>query len=891
MNRFKQGHSWVAVFFGLCLLLLLPNTSYAKQPESSYWFPDQLMKWSPETDPNAQFNRSKIPLAKREVLYGVNDHAQSEAKLVALSALNSNTSGVPSQGGKEFFANTFSYWQYVDLMVYWAGSSGEGIIVPPSADVIDASHKNGVPILGNVFFPPTVYGGKYEWVDQMLSQREDGSFPAADKLLEVASYYGFDGWFINQETEGGDPESAKKMKDFLIYLQQQKPKGMQIMWYDSMTEDGKISWQNHLTDKNDSFLQDGEARVSDSMFLNFWWRDQESSFNKAHGLGRNPYDLHTGIDVEARGTSTSIPWQGIFPEGKAPFTSLGIYRPDWAFKTAATMEEFYQKENEFWIGNSRNPSNTMDNGAWKGMAHYFNAKTAINELPFVTHFNTGSGKFFSVDGKIVNNQSWNNRSLQDILPTWRWLKEGGQNVNVEFDWDTAYYGGSSLKLSGAIDPSNPTHLKLYKTNLPIQKDTEISMTYKTAAKNPHLKLGISFIDNPDQFIFFDVKKHSKNQWMTETFKLKKYSGKKIAAISLLAESDTELKDYEMNIGEIKVSNKKAKQNGNSPQQGKVRNITFDKGIYADVSLAWDPSESDDVSHYEIYRRLPNNEKELVGATPNHVYFLSAMKRFEKESQTVLEIVTVNKEYTRSEPVEVTFEWPPYPKPEADFRADKTIAAPGEPVQFSNASSEVTEEVEWHIEGGTPAVSSDENPVVTYAEEGVYSVTLIAKNSEGESILTREAYITISESAKEIKNVALNKTAIASGQCAPSEGPSFAVDGKVTDNSKWCALGQAPHWLNLDLGDRYAISKFMVRHAQAGGEPQAFNTQGFRIEVSLDGDNWTEAVRITDNTEGVSEHSISLTNARFVRLWIDKPTQGSDQAARIFEFEVYGYPNQ
>lgn len=891
MYRLKKGHSLLAVFFGLYLLLLMPNTSYAKQPESSYWFPEQLLNWTPENDPDAEFNRSQIPLAKREVIYGVNEHAQSDAKLVALSALNSHTSGVPSQGGKEYFANTFSYWQYVDLMVYWAGSSGEGIIVPPSADVIDASHKNGVPILGNVFFPPTVYGGKYEWVEQMLTQREDGSFPAADKLLEVASYYGFDGWFINQETEGGDPEAAQKMKEFLVYLQEHKPEGMQIMWYDSMTKDGKIDWQNHLTDKNSGFLQDGETRVSDSMFLNFWWRDQQSSNNKAMELGRNPYDLYTGIDVEAKGTSTSVPWQGIFPEGKAPNTSLGIYRPDWAFKTAATMEEFYQKENEFWVGSSGNPSSTSDNGAWKGMAHYFTAKTAIQGLPFVTHFNTGSGKFFAVDGNVVSKQSWNNRSLQDILPTWRWLKEGGQGVDVDFDWETAYYGGSSLKLSGTIDPKNPTHLKLYKTNLPIQKDTEISLTYKTESKNPHMKLGVSFMDNPDQFIYLDIKKHSDNQWMTETFKLKKYSGKKIAALSLLVESDTELKDYEMNIGEIKVHNKKEKQkDGNSPQQGKVSNITFDKGIYADVSLAWDRSETDDVNHYEIYRRLPNNEKEFVGATPNHVYFLSDMKRIEKESHTVLEIVAVNKEFNRSEPVEVTFEWPPYPKPESDFRADKTIAAPGEKVQFFNASSEVTEEVEWQFEGGTPAVSNEENPVVTYAEEGVYSVTLIAKNSEGESVLTKEAWITISESAKDIKNVALNKTAVASGQCAASEGPRYAVDGKVTDNSKWCALGQAPHWLKLDLGDQYGISKFIVRHAEAGGEPQAFNTQAFRIEVSADGENWTEAVKVTDNTGAASEHSISLINARYVRLWIDKPTQGSDQATRIFEFEVYGYPN-
>ncbi|QCJ45334.1 PKD domain-containing protein [Bacillus sp. S3] len=879
----------MAAFFGLCFILLWPNASLAKQPESSYWYPEQLLNWTPEKDPNAVFNRSQIPLAKREELYKVNDHAQSDAKVVALSALNPTTSGVPSQGGKDFYANTFSYWQYVDLMVYWAGSAGEGIIVPPSADVIDAAHKNGVPILGNVFFPPTVYGGKAEWVNQMLTQREDGTFPAADKLLEAANYYGFDGWFINQETEGGNVQTAIKMQEFLVYLQKHKPQDMQIMWYDSMTKDGRINWQNALTDKNSSFLQDGNKRVSDSMFLNFWWRDQQSSAAKAQELGRSPYDLFTGIDVEANGTNTTIPWQGIFPEGKAPLTSLGIYRPDWAFKTAETMEQFYQKENEFWVGKSGNPASTNENGTWKGMAHYFTAKTAVEELPFVTHFNTGSGKFFAVDGQTVSEQSWNNRSLQDLLPTWRWLKEGGQAVDVDFDWETSYYGGSSLKLSGAIDANNPTQIKLYKTNLPIQKDTEIALTYKTDLKKPNMKLGVSFTDNPDQFVFFDVKKQSHQQWMTDSFKLKKYSDKNIAAISLLVESDSGVKDFTTNIGEIKVYNKQEKHNRvQAPKQGKVSNTEFNKGIYADVALAWEPSNSD-VSHYEIYRTLPNHEKEFVGATPNHVYYLSKLRRNGKESSTDLEIVAVNKEFKRSEPAAVTFDWPSYPKPKADFRADQTVAAPGDKIQFFDTSSEVTEAVEWHFEGGTPSVSNEKNPVVTYEKEGVYPVTLIAKNSEGESILTKEAMITISAAAKDIKNVALNKMAIASGQCAPSEAAQYALDGNV--KSKWCALGDAPHWLKVDLGGQYSIAKFVIHHAQAGGEPGAFNTQAFRIEVSTDGENWTEAMKVTDNSAAVSEHSITLTNARFIRLWTDKPTQGGDQAARIYEFEVYGFPTK
>ncbi|UOK58749.1 hypothetical protein MGI18_06455 [Bacillus sp. OVS6] len=100
MVRSKKGLCSIVVFLSVCFVIFMPSGSFAAQPESSYWFPEQLLKWSPESDPDAPFNRSTIPLADRETLYNVNSNAQSEAKLVALSALNKNTSGVPSQGGK-----------------------------------------------------------------------------------------------------------------------------------------------------------------------------------------------------------------------------------------------------------------------------------------------------------------------------------------------------------------------------------------------------------------------------------------------------------------------------------------------------------------------------------------------------------------------------------------------------------------------------------------------------------------------------------------------------------------------------------------------------------------------------------------------------------------------
>ena len=35
------------------------------QPESSYWFPEQLLEWNPQEDPDLAYNVSTVPLAQR----------------------------------------------------------------------------------------------------------------------------------------------------------------------------------------------------------------------------------------------------------------------------------------------------------------------------------------------------------------------------------------------------------------------------------------------------------------------------------------------------------------------------------------------------------------------------------------------------------------------------------------------------------------------------------------------------------------------------------------------------------------------------------------------------------------------------------------------------------
>ena len=115
-----------------------------RQPESSYWFPEELLEWNPEEDQDLIYNISKIPLAKRvdyEYLTPVNETQNKDTRVMAISIMNSSTSGNAPHGLNSANCNVFTYWQYVDELVYWGGSSGEGLIVPPSPEDIKMVYR------------------------------------------------------------------------------------------------------------------------------------------------------------------------------------------------------------------------------------------------------------------------------------------------------------------------------------------------------------------------------------------------------------------------------------------------------------------------------------------------------------------------------------------------------------------------------------------------------------------------------------------------------------------------------------------------------------------------------------------------------------------------------
>ncbi|MFJ9454009.1 discoidin domain-containing protein [Kitasatospora sp. NPDC101447] len=771
------------------------------QPFASYWYPSTIVNWDPATDPDARFNRSRVPLQPRtaDPALRANPNARTgEGKIASLVSFGP-TSNNPSQGSADPDYYAFGYWQYVDKLVFWGGSAGEGLILAPNPTVIDAAHRNGVKVYGTVFFPPGAYGGQLQWVRDFV-QKSGSRYPVADKLAQAARYYGFDGWFINQETGGGDQALAGELRNLMQYTKAQS--GTEFMWYDAMTTSGAVNWQNALTSANSPFLQDGSKRTSDSMFLNFGWSASglDSSRTLARQLGRSEYDLYSGIDTEADGYNTGVDWNTLFPSGGPHTTSLGLYRPEWTWKSATDRADFYAKDARYWVGAAGDPSRIDLSSSWPGLAGYVAESSPITAKPFVTNFDAGQGDFYNAGGTRVATGGWNNLSLQDVPPTYRWVVDSaGSRLTPSVDFTDAYQGGSSLRLTGTLDAANT--VRLYQTALPVAADTRLDLVVKTPAAGPtKLKAAVAFTDAPNSFTTIDVGADSGTGWERHTLDLSPYAGRTIAQIALRVDGSDPA--YDLRVGQVAVYDGAVEKPAAPSGLTVLGASDLTSGSSQSLRLSWTAAPGGNVHHYEVYRRNADGTRTFLGATPNDAYFVGRLDRAGGESATTLDVEAVSTTYGRSDAASTTVSW-----------------------------------------NSTPPATS---------------------------------------------NLALNRAATGSGQCNANEGPAKAVNGSVSggNGDKWCTLTSAK-WLEVELGSVKQLSKFVVKHASAGGESSSYNTRDFSVQVrARTTDPWTTVVGVTGNTAGTTTHPVN-TSARYVRLVVTKPTQTTDPAARIYEFEAWG----
>ncbi|MBC2876444.1 MULTISPECIES: endo-beta-N-acetylglucosaminidase [Streptomyces] len=639
-------------------------------PYASVWHPRTLLDWDPKEDPDADFNRSRVPLAKRvrNLKVAANANARPEARLVSLAEFH-ETSKNPSQGAPTWKYYAFGYWQYVDIVVAFGGSLKEGLILAPNPTIIDAAHRNGVKVYGSIFFPAGSDEDHRQQLRDFVRKKVSGhqvTFPVAHKLVEVARTYGFDGWFVNQETPASRIDRiGADMRAFMAYTRGLAPGQVDVMWYDSMIEDGSISYQNALTDANKMFFQDDGTQVADSMFLNYWWGADhlKGSAALARKLGRSPYDLYAGLElVEKYGDLDQV-----CPPGKEHRVSVGLYpaqrasMPSLGEIDSMKLEEYYRKESVFWVGPNGDPSDTTGATARTGVARCIPEYSPVCELPFVTSFNTGHGTDFYAQGDKVRVGGWHSLSLQDVLPTYRWIISGdGAGLTPSLAFDDAYHGGTSLLLQGAVEAGEPQLLRLYQAELPVAAGTRITVTAKSeAAHSLHLKAALAFTDDPTRFVLADLGDVTSTDWQTLTADLDiAHQGRAIAQIGLhLSATSATVAHSALRIGQLAVHQEPltAPAAPTDPSVVSIAAGATDRGKA--LRLRWkEPAPTAPVHHFEVYRTRP---KVFLAATTNTVCHVPELLRHGQETTTALEIVAVGPSGVPSAPATPapTVTWP------------------------------------------------------------------------------------------------------------------------------------------------------------------------------------------------------------------------------------------
>ncbi len=631
----------------------IPNQFYYEnetlQPYGSCFHIDELKNWSPDNDPDARYNRGAIALRDRWMGPNVNPLASRDAKVMPLAMANARASEAPSQGGDGDFVYAFNNFQYVDIYNFWGGSSAEGPIVIPSPEVIDSAHRNGVPATGTIFLPwgDGTFGNQF--VTEMVEKDENGHFIAADKLIEIAQYYGFDGYIFNAESGTSIPA----FKEFLAYIQTIKPDNFTITWYNG---GGSLSYGAIET-----WMQKGDTRITDHWWLDMGGAgDMDSTITAAQGTGVDPWNIHSTWEYwpmtgDAKGGryQTRLDSNGILK------CSLGILAPTSALTQSANSDEYINvQDQKLWVGPSMDPSSTdRPENEFCGFASLVADRTPIIGTDFATTFTTGNGYKFYENGVVVGKENgWYNRSLTDVLPTWRWIIDTeGKKLDAKIDLDDAWYAGTSLKLSGAMDAGKANHVKLYSCQLDLTATSKFSITYKTATAGVDLSLGLCFGDTYDDanFKFYPVTTTANGEWTTATVDLSADAGKRAIAISLKLNAPEGVSDYALNVGRMAITT-------NETAPAATTKVTLDEVIYPtdktmEARVYWEKASN--AFMYRIYRVHADGTKEFVGATPSDAFYLGSFEKDGSEKTCKFEITSYSENGIKGGTQTFEIDWP------------------------------------------------------------------------------------------------------------------------------------------------------------------------------------------------------------------------------------------
>lgn len=869
------------------------QSSYAQQPYGGCWHPDDIKNWSPETDKDAKFNRSRVPLAKRfkePTLMKANQNQYYEGQICNAPILFPTCSMCPSQGAYNFLGYQPTYWQYMDKLVYWAGSASEGIIIPPPAGSIDAAHQSGVKVLGQVFFPPYAFGGNQAWVRQMLT-KENGVHIYAKKLYEIAKYIGFDGWFINEESGGAtSAEWADFIKDFNKFADENGDKQMEIQWYNARRAPDVEILKTH---KNTSqFLEYGGAGDYRNYASQLGCTEEET-FSKIYGgvqvaaSGHTNFIYHLNAAMPKDGHVGSLDF--FCPEEKTWKDNVRnlLGKNDTGPDAYNAINRTFEYEMQMWTNYEGDPSVIAEK--WPGVSGRVLERSVINSMPFTTSFCVGVGKHRFVEGEVKASQDWYHSGVQSIMPTWRYWFENKGNSSIKIDWDDAWNFGSSLKVDGGNDFTKGDHLwRLYKTQIAVNGGT-LRLVYKASANSSvEVKLSTSSSVNPDATLA-NPTTTTKNGWTIAEYDLSSLNGKTIYMIALNLKTSSVLNDYKFSLGELSVL-----PANYAPAAVEVKNLATTSvlgNVQGDARLTWDFDYTADFDHFDIYKENEDGTQTMVGQTRDEAFYVPTFQRKDNEAYVKFIVTPVMKDMRQQKGKSIMLDYPQATAPVVSFTISNSYLKVGESATITANGTGNPTAFKWTLPEGLKLANgfslTDQTITVVAEKVGKQRVTVDVTNAIGTSTTSSNILdVMTEEEYKKIYNVVYQKKVLDySGSTNYKEVPDKIIDGETNPTSasdKWCNVS-ADNWVTFDLQSVYRIYSFKIFDGNAGPESGVDQIDSYQILLSEDNEHWTTVVDTYNRQkESIKTDYIAPMRARYVKL-----VPHVNGILRIWEFEVYG----
>ncbi|XP_052824294.1 cytosolic endo-beta-N-acetylglucosaminidase isoform X2 [Octopus bimaculoides] len=353
---------------------------------------------------------------------------------------------VVKEDGYRFFS-----WQYLDLFVYF---SHHFITIPP-VGWVSSAHCNRVPILGTVI---TEHSEGAEICKQLLYSQESYE-NAARKLVEIAKFYNFDGWLLNIENVI-QLEDIPKLAGFVSCLSTMMSDAIphaKVIWYDSVTKDGFLNWQNELNLKNELFFDKCHG-----IFLNYCWNEEGLKRTKKICTQKDRmYDVFVGIDVFGRGCYGG----GGYSSNKAlkiirdVGLSAAIFANGWVFE-CQSVKNFLQNEIRFW-----------------SLLHPLCSVHGPSSLPLSTSFCHGYGHKYFLNGKCLSNKEWISIGMQQIQQVQTSLSFNDEVFSQMYQED-GFIGGGCLKILKPVPGSQSYMCSIFHCNVTVNKKLLVSYCVK-----------------------------------------------------------------------------------------------------------------------------------------------------------------------------------------------------------------------------------------------------------------------------------------------------------------------------------------------------------------------------------------------------------------------------